>query len=82
MRATKRQKWEHEVSLRATDHCGNSENRVAAVSQQSKTIITKACPEGELKKIATEERGLPQINVEPESTHQSKSATKKLRERE
>ena len=31
----------YEGSLRATDHCGNLENHVAAASQQSKPIVCK-----------------------------------------
>ena len=67
--------------MRATDHCGNSENRVAAVSQQSKTIFTKACPEDELKKRAAEERGLPRINVEPEGHALVQERSQEVRKR-
>ena len=34
-------KWAYEGSLRATNHRGNSENRVGAASQQSKPIVRR-----------------------------------------
>ena len=60
--------------MRATAHCGNSENRVAAASQHSETIVTK-------RERAAEERGLPRINVEPEGHASVQERSQEVRER-
>ena len=67
--------------MRATDHSGNLENRVAAASQQSETNVTKACPKGELKERAAEERGLPRINNGPEGHASVQEHSQEVRKR-